>query len=122
MKGRGVTITAKANKGVGYYLEDGVYHLMDFRNGVLLESMNEVAFMFDYNDCRDGAGPTLLLHGNPNYVIPNTTKLRNLYIENGQANIAAHLVAIQGKIPIDEIDKMLCKSGYVYKDVLKNEG
>ncbi len=115
---RDETETVKEEGRIGYYFEDSVYHLIDFRNNEVFETMSEVAFMFDYNDCKDGESPTLLIHGKPNYVNRNTRKLRKLYIENGQANIAAGLIVIQGKIPINEIDKMLSISGYIYEEAL----
>ncbi len=115
---RDETETVKEERRIGYYFEDGVYHLIDFGNNEVLEIMNEVAFMFDYNDCKDGESPALLMHGLPIYVNISTRKLRKLYIENGQANIAASLIVIQGKIPIGEIDKMLSITGYIYEEAL----
>ncbi len=110
------TQNIKTQGYIGYRLEDEVYYLMDFEYDEILESMSEVAFMFD--DHGGTSPPALLRHGSLDRVNKLARKMRKMYAKNRLADISTRLIVIQGKIPIKEIDKMLSTTGYIYEEAL----
>ncbi len=102
---------------IGYCLEDGIYYLVDFEYNEILDSMDEVAFLFDVHKDLE-LMPTMLKHGHPDKVNEIARVARFQYSTsslNPIREMAMDLAVIQGKFPIEEIDKMLSISGYMMK-------
>jgi len=97
---------------VGYRLENDIYYMVDLMWNEDIQCMKEVAFLFDID-----LPTTLLKHGHPDFVNDFANTIRMLIVESD----AAGLVVIQGKFPIEEIDKMLSITGYIYKEALSEE-
>lgn len=89
----------------GYRLEDNeTYSLVDFETGEVLDTMDEVSILFD--------GTTILKHGHPNKVNWRSQYLRKAFT---QAGIEHDIHLVSGKIPIDELDKILTLTGYLIR-------
>ncbi len=95
---------------LGFRLENDIYYFVDFKRNEVLNTMDEVAFLFDI-----GTRPVLLKWGHPDKVNDYAGQTRRVYAQNGFDDMAMDLVVIQGKFPIEEIDKMLSISGYMMK-------
>jgi hypothetical protein len=91
---------------VGYRLKDGLYSMVDFETGDVLDTMNEVSVLYD--------GTILLKHGSPDRIDWRLKLLRDMYNSN---DIPHKLHVITGKIPIDELDKILALTDYLPKEV-----
>ncbi len=101
------TKSMKRQGYIGYKYEDNRYILYDFGSNETLDIMNEVAILYD--------GDVLLKHGHPDRIATKAQLLRKLYA-TVDANLAMELIVIQGKIPIDELDKALAISNYIVKE------
>jgi hypothetical protein len=99
------TIELKRQGYIGYRLHNGLYQLVDFATNEVLDIMPNVAILFD--------GDTLLKHGHPIKIQAHFDKLKAAY----QIMFMDHdLNIISGRIPIDELDKVLTITGYqLYK-------
>jgi hypothetical protein len=80
--------------------------MVDFKTGEILNTMNEVSILFD--------GDVLLKHGHPDKINWRSRHLREMY---DQAGIECDIHIITGKIPIDELDKILTIVGYTPKEL-----
>ncbi len=115
------TRNTKDRNGIGYRLEDGIYYQVDFGKDKIIEDMQEVAFLFGFQSSWStaeevGSGPELLRHGLPFRVNAYAKHKKQVWSENGLNSIfPIKLIVIQGKFPIEEIDKMLSISGYMMK-------
>lgn len=101
------TKSMKQQEYIGYKYENGHYILYDFKENETLDTMDEVAILYD--------GDVLLKHGHPDKIAAIAQKLRNSYAAV-DADLAMELIVIQGKIPIDELDKALALSNYIVKE------
>jgi len=111
----------KDRNGIGYRLEDGIYYQVDFEKDKIIETMQEVAFLFGFQSSWStaeevGSGPELLRHGGQLRVNAYAKHKKQAWSDAGLDSIwPIKLVVIQGKLPIGEIDKMLSISGYMTK-------
>ena len=100
------TQSIKEQKMVGYRFVDNYetyhYELVDFATGNILDKMSEVAIVYD--------GDVLLKHGNPERLIPYYRDRKEKY---RKYNLDTELGYIQGKLDIDELDKILSISDYI---------
>lgn len=85
-----------------YSLENGSYYLKIGHNISMMS--DEVAIAFT----KDGEFITLHKHGNP-------TTVREWYKKNEEPyrNLGFTLYYIEGKLPVDELNKMISISGYL---------
>ncbi len=58
---------------------------------------------------------TLLKHGTPSAVSVWLTLTKDRLIEKGQQETADNIVMIEGRFPLDELNRCLTTSGYVMK-------
>jgi hypothetical protein len=100
------TKSMKQYEYVGYKYENDHYILYDFGSDDILDTMDEVAILYD--------GDVLLKHGHPDKVNTKAQLMRKSYAAI-DINLAMELIVIQGKIPIDELDKALALSNYIVK-------
>ncbi len=96
-----------------YKLEYGSYYY--YPDEVALPSMSdEIAIMFD------AADNVLLKHGSPTAVKKYFDTAVAKYAEAGLQDFSKDFVYIEGKIPVDEVNKCIHISGYV-KHLLPKE-
>ena len=87
---------------IGYrLLDNGLYELVDFEYNEVLNTMPNVAILFD--------GNVLLKHGHPNEIKEYFDELVSSY---RAIEFEHNLNIIQGRIPIDELDKVLTITSY----------
>ncbi len=101
------TKSMKQQGYIGYKYEDNHYILYDFGSNETLDTMDKVAILYD--------GDVLLKHGHPDRIATKAQVLRKAYA-SVDVDLAMELIVIQGKIPIDELDKALAMSNYIVKE------
>lgn len=94
---------------IGYDLIGDTYWMRDFSKGQLLSIMKEVALLFD--------DKTLLKHGHPDEIKSYFHVIKSLYDKDGTHH---QLHIVQGKIPLDEVNKMVSITGYLPKEIRDN--
>ena len=99
----------KSDRLIGYELVGDTYQMKDFANGDIISIMSEVSILYDGRVC--------LLHGHPRKINARFRTMKRLY---NKEVIEHDLHIVQGKIPIEEIDKMLSITGYLPKEIIDN--
>lgn len=86
------------------YDHDGTFYLLiDEDTQEVLDHMEEVAILYD--------GNVMLKHGHPDRIEPLFTQYRTAYSKG--AIDTNTLGALKGKIPLDELNKIINTSGYI---------
>ena len=110
-----------------YEIHDGRYDLVDIDrdNEVIHYGGEVIAVAFSYESDRDGISGTLHKHGSPEAVYKwadeTKAKLRSVGDPFG-IEMADAIVVITGKIPLEDINKMISTTGYVgtwYKKLME---
>ena len=103
-----------------YELIDGRYCLKDDDTGDVLYSMNEVAVCFSKTEyLPNKINYVLHKHGNPEIVHKWYVETKKKYFDHNLKDCADDLEYIQGKFPVEELNKVLSISGYM-KPLLDN--
>lgn len=99
-----------------YLYEDGEYVLVDAEH--VFFRADEIALSFS----KEGDGMwTLHKHGRKEPVQKHHEETVKKYVEHGYLNMAASMVMIVGKFPVDELNKCLHTTGYIQKMCEKME-
>ena len=96
-----------------YKYEDLYYILYDIETNTELHRSEEIAVAF--TTAPNGMMWTMHKHGPPELVNRWARIARSKYIEDGLNDIAKELVVIEGKFPVEEINKIIEISGYIKK-------
>ncbi len=76
--------------------------------GTILGKSEQVAILFD----TETTDWTLLHHGPPDSVKFQARKLHKAYEEQGMTSITKDFFLIEGKFPVDELNKLINTEGY----------
>lgn len=94
-----------------YVLDENEYVLMDDRDNILWRGPAiGIAFEYTPNDPIKG---TLFKYGSPEKVEAWAAQIRKKMADAGLTDINSDIVTIAGKIPVEELNKMIDISGYV---------
>ena len=106
-----------------YRMEGTEYALVDEHDRIHWAGENiAVAFTYCPED-RDISG-TLHKHGSPEDVSAWAIKARRALTDAGSPDMAKEIVVVSGRIPLDELNRMISTSSYVdrwYEKKLKKE-
>ncbi len=104
-----------------YRMEGTEYALVDEHDRIHWAG-EEVAVAFTYCPDDRSIEGTLHKHGSPEMANAWAEKTRKKLVDAGHLDMANEIVVVSGKIPLEELNKMIDISGYVgiyYKSVLK---
>jgi hypothetical protein len=106
-----------------YIIEDNEYVLMDEFDKIHWRGP-EIAIALEYYPGESMPG-LLLKYGPPEGVEKWVTKTRAKFLEHGYNDMANDIIVVKGKIPIEELTKIVDISGYVgkwYQKILSEGG
>ena len=84
----------------------------------IIDIGEEVAILYDEIE----PGKTVLLkHGRPDIVTSYFDEMRSIYKNNGLSDLASQIKLLIGRIPIEELNKMINTCDYIGR-FLKNQG
>ena len=91
------------------------YILYDQNTGSVLGCMDEVAIAFTYDPEASAPGlrGTLHKHGYPSRVNKWAKNACKKYVAAGLHDMAEQIIVIQGRFPLEELDKILNIAGYI---------
>jgi O-phosphoseryl-tRNA(Cys) synthetase len=96
-----------------YIIEDNEYVLVDELDRVQWRGP-EIAIALEF--CPNDPMPGLLLkYGSPEGVEKWVAKVREKFLAHGYTDMANEIIVVKGKIPIEELSKIVDTSGYVGK-------
>ena len=104
-----------------YRMEGTEYALVDEHDQIHWAG-EEIAIAFTFSPDEPGMEGILHKHGSPDKVNAWAEKIRKKFINAGHLDMADEIVVVTGKIPVEELNKMIDISGYVgtyYKSALK---
>lgn len=106
-----------------YTFEDNEYVLLDDFDRIQWRG-EEIAVSFEYHPDDEMPG-TLMKYGSPENVEKWMDKTRKTLLEHGFIDMANELIVVKGKIPMEELSKIIDISGYVgrwYQKILSEGG
>jgi hypothetical protein len=95
-----------------YTLKHGTYFLYadtDVKEKNILKGCDEIAICFSFG----GITYTLHKHGDPKWVNKWMEDTKKSYEGSHLADFAGKLMVVQGKFPVEEINKIINNSGYI---------
>lgn len=98
-----------------YEIKFGSYYLMD--GETILNMCDEVAIGYSYN--QDEGYTVLHKHGSPEMVMQWMDKTRGVYLKNEMLDMANELQMVCGKFPVEELNKIIENTGYLYNFLKK---